>query len=439
MTKTCGRYLNLSDQIFAIADDDKLFPNPGEGLLDLLIGWQNPLPDLEGCWIAIEGNNDRSAHDQHGSRLMMLPQEVFLCIVEFCGNYEDVLRSSFTCREALGRLVPLATSVRNNLAKSLRNNVASAVCPSNTYLDRSWNGKRITFIFSRQPQRDAPFVEHVRSNIVAAARNRGLTTADPSVSESLRLLEDVHLLDREAEEETQELGSPLPPGVFRQTAIERVRPRNRYMAWHTTLSLITQKIGEPPATSRHYWNAARSNAQTQYHEFLHPFFFCPPPPEVKDHYLDRELNEMESRRSAEEERDRLGKNGDLTGSRLRRQVNRFRQRPYRIVNLDTLEHMDSSIVKSHFPNVETWYMDTPTFVLWVHVCYNPDNWITEYGGRTETEEFGKGRWAGHRLRYQVVGVEREYDRLCTTDITLEMIGLAVAVQQSLDSYQLLYL
>lgn len=425
-----GQYLNLTDQVFAVVDDHKLFHNPGRGLLDLLIGWENPLPDLEGCWSAIEGNNDQSPHDQHGSRLMMLPQEVFLCIMEFCGNYEDVLRLSFTCRKALGKLVPLATCVRDNLGR--------AICDSNAHLDRPWNGKRVTFVFPGQSQQDAPFLKHVRSNILAAARKRGLTRVGPSVNESLRLLEDVHLLHREAEKDTQELGSPLPPGVYRPTAIGRVRPRDWYIPEGTTLYLTAQFIGQLPAKVHHdrYSNrpdvkTAKSNCELRHHWY---FYHYHPLSEEMKHYRDLSNKELDLQLAAEEQRDCFRRNGDLTGYRLRSQVNYPRQRPYRIVNLDTLEHMDSSTVLSHFPELRFWYEDRPTFVLWVHVCYSPDDSVLKCGGLAEGEEFGRGRWTGHRLRYEIAESDGKSDHPCTTDITLEMISLAIAVRKALITY-----
>jgi len=317
----------------------------------------------------------------------MLPQEVFLCVIEFCGNYEDVLRLSFTCRKALRKLVPLATAIRNNLGRT--------VCLSNTYADQPWNGKRVAFILSGQSQ-DALFLEHVRSKILAAARKRGLDEKHRSVSGSLRLLEDVHLMRREAEEGKEGLGTSLPPDVFRQTIIETRDLRKWYLPHYTTLYPKTHYIAEPPAVA-------------EYHKLRHN---VDPSSGGTSHYRDRLQDEMQSKRSAEEELGHLRQNGDLTGSRLRRQINCPRQRPYRIVNLDTLEHMDSSTVISHFPNFEPWCEDAPAFVLWVHVCYDPDIWTTGNGRRAE---FMKGRWAGHRLRYETVEFQRECDLLCTHD------------------------
>lgn len=426
MVKTSLRFLNLTDQIFAVVENTTLFGNPGQILLNLLTRSENPLPDLEGCWRAIQGKSDQCAHDQHSSRLLMLPQEVFLCVIEFCGNYEDVLQLSFTCRKALGKLVPLATAIRNNLGRT--------VCLSNTYVDQPWNGKRVAFMLSGQSQ-DAPFLEHVRSKILAAARKRGQDEKHHSVSGSLRLLEDVHLMRREAEEGKEGLGSSLPPDVFRRTIIETKHPRKWYLPHYTTLYPKTHYIAEPPAVAEYHWPITRSDVKTAFHKLRHHV-------DPSCHYRDRLQDEMQLKRSAEEELDHLRQNGDLTGSRLRRQINCPRRRPYRIVNLDTLEHMDSSTVISHFPKFEPWCEDAPTFVLWVHVCYDPKIWTTGYGRRTQKTEFGKGRWAGHRLRYETVEFQRECDLLCTTDISLEMISLAVDVkcaQQVSDPYRWKYL
>jgi hypothetical protein len=423
MMRTTGQLQNLTDQVFAVQDDNELFCNPGMGLLDLLTGWENPLPDLESYWIPIEGKNGQFADDQNGSHLMKLPQEIFLYIVEFCGNYEDVLRLSFTCRKAVGKLGPLATRVRNKLQR--------LVCDSTTYPNRPWNGKRVTWTFSGRSQQDPAFLEHVRSNILVAAKKRGRDEKDSSVSRSLRLLEDVHLMRREAEEGTEGLGSSLPSDVFRRTIVEAVRPR-WYLPYDTTLDHKTHYIGEPPALEEYFWYTRRSDVLTAYHKLQRD---VDPLSGGMSHYVDIVTKDRHLKRCAVEQRDCLRRNRDLTGDGLRRRMRNTRRRPYRIVNLDTLEHMDSTTVQSHFPKVRFWSEDTPTFVLWVHVCYSPDNFLTARGGRTETEEFGKGRWAGHRLRYETAEIEGERDRLCTTDVTLDMISLAVAVQKASQSYR----
>lgn len=99
-------------------------------------------------------------------------------------------------------------------------------------------------------------------------------------------------------------------------------------------------------------------------------------------------------------------------------------RPFRIVNLDTLEHLDPSVIAKHrrpvlSPSSDDYQIDAG-FVLACNVTYHTRVGIVglSYKGLGLAE----GRWAGHRLHYAAIG-ERSWN-FATTDISLEMLALA---------------
>jgi hypothetical protein len=99
-------------------------------------------------------------------------------------------------------------------------------------------------------------------------------------------------------------------------------------------------------------------------------------------------------------------------------------RPFRIINLDTLEHLDPSVIAKHrrpvlSPSSDGYQIDAG-FVLACNVTYHTR--VGSIGLSYDGPGLAEGRWAGHRLRYATIG-GRSSD-FPTTDISLEMLALA---------------
>lgn len=99
-------------------------------------------------------------------------------------------------------------------------------------------------------------------------------------------------------------------------------------------------------------------------------------------------------------------------------------RPFRIVNLDTLEHLDPSVIAEHrrpvlSPSSDDYQIDAG-FVLACNVTYQTR--VGSIGLPYDGPGLAEGRWAGHRLRYATIGGGSS--DFPTTDISLEMLALA---------------
>jgi hypothetical protein len=417
------------------------FHYQSRALLDLIIGWENPLPNLREYLASIErrrGDQD-AEKDQNECRLLQLPSELFEHVLGYLGNFEDTLILSFTCRKAMKMTAPWAMAVRDGLSQ--------AIGPF-SYPNDPWNGKRI--IVSEEGLNRDPLVQHAQTAVVAAAKLRGEDESDPKVIELLRLVEDIRVPDECAEYRTN--SSPEGEVPFRDTSVDAVRALGWGLKEYTSVFPTTRRLWGLPETADYEAFIKREDvilsmtiygygAEDEYWRRKRHSDASP----VPERYAKLLEEKRQLQQRSEEEIKRYVANGDVTGKKMLEFFHRKPEQPaYRIINLDTLEHLDSTQVESAIPTAQLavprgrsglsrrpFENFDAAYVLWAHLVYMPGHNELEYLGYEGPEVLGLGRWAGHRLRYQVLqNYWTEQDEPRTTNITLEMLPLAVATWNS---------
>lgn len=227
------------------------FHYQSRALLDLIIGWENPLPNLREYLASIErrrGDQD-AEKDQNECRLLQLPSELFEHVLGYLGNFEDTLILSFTCRKAMKMTAPWAMAVRDGLSQ--------AIGPF-SYPNEPWNGKRI--IVSEEGLNRDPLVQHAQTAVVAAAKLRGEDESDPKVIELLRLVEDIRVPDECAEYRTN--SSPEGEVLFRDTSVDVVRALGWELKDYTPVFPTTRSIWGLPETADYEAFIKREDVKT---------------------------------------------------------------------------------------------------------------------------------------------------------------------------------
>jgi hypothetical protein len=361
------------------------------------------------CLASIErrrGDQD-AENDQTECRLLHLRPELFDHILGFLGNFEDTLILSFTCRKAMKMTTPGAMAVRDGLSQAIG---------SFSYPNEPWNGKRI--IVSLEDLDRDPLIQHAQTAVLAAAKARGEKESDPNVIALLQLVEDIRVPDDYASYRAN--SSPEGEVVFQDTSADAVRPLGWELKDYTSVFPATRWLGGLPETAQYEAFMKREDVQTSVRiygsdeddEYLRRKR-GPDDSYIPESHVKRLEEKRRLQQQSEEEIKRYVGNGDVTGKKMLEFFHRRPKQPaYRIINLDTLEHLDSTQVEAAIPTAGLaearrrygrLHRQCETFnaawVLWAHLVYMPGYDELQHRGYKVPEVLGMGRWPGHRLRY----------------------------------------
>ncbi|KAG7528992.1 hypothetical protein FFLO_05850 [Filobasidium floriforme] len=427
----------------------------GGRIITLLRGWNNPFPDFAIPLRLIEEARVEAGitledHSQD-SAFLSLPDEIKWEIMSHVNPYyQDFLSMAMTCMPMLRLLAGVTTQVRCNMRKAME-----AKCP----LEREWSGKRIVLLGEYTgPGKDwSYFKQHVRTQIHEAAVRRGCTDLEDDIASAMSSLlkigcpiEDSRWYEGEEqggeesdEEDEKGRDEANPEAAHRITGSQshlyvtcgpRAASRQRELGDLLNMSYldINQRMLVQLPIRMEYNELARKikrrRSDSQIRECREVIRRW-----EEDERLERCKQEMRDCEKALHEcwfkpEEDLPKEDFLDCLRSR---NDFRWvelscafRPFRIINLDTLEHLDPSVIAEHqrpvlSPSSDDYQIDAG-FVLACNVTYHTR--VGSIGLSYDGPGLAEGRWAGHRLRYATIdGRSSDFP---TTDISLEMLALA---------------
>ena len=418
----------------------------GDQIVDVLRPWHNPFPDFAMVLKSIQdsraSNEAVTGADPQYSSFMQLPRELLHEILTHIDLYQDFLNIAATCMSLLQTLAPITTEVRRH--------VQSAMGPE-YYPNRCWNGKRIVIMgqYTSPGAVWLQFKDHVRKSAHDSALRRG-TDLEEDIVKSMSSLSQIGCPNEpdyysDEEDEVDERGHPSHNSEGQADASAQhevltseahlyngcdVKKVQRTSEFYDLIEQTRFDIGKRMLV--------QSPIRVEYRSLADKIQRRDP----KSNYDIRVDDEEFDRREEEDEKLKRLRSEMFETERepvgdSRRWVRRARndynwnrsstaRRPYRIINLDTLEHLDSTVIVRHERAVDDTSrirLSTP-FVLACNVAYSADSSCNlGYKGPGLTE----GRWAGHRLFYETIGSSSSGLSTKTKDISLEMLALAEAV------------
>lgn len=420
----------------------------GTELVELLKQWRNPFPDLADCLDKISSAriaNGVQAQVKQESPLLSLPDELFVMIASYCYQYKDYLSLAETCMLAFERLAPVTAEVRCNMA------TAMGPVPRSC---RSWNGNRVVWLGDNTAGRTwLEFKEHAKKEIHAAATRRGCLELEEDIAREMSSLLDIGCPSEDYEEDEEDSATEAPSDGNPATPTQKMHQLDSYKCESHLYCRAVPEQQECQAKLRELLTGSRFDLEKRmmvqlpvrrrYNKLYKKV--------QKRKSEPRSNGELWSREDEEDEEDdelhRLRKEmiaqervdvGSLVGQARYEKCIRYRienNRPwcrdqrdirYRIVNLDTLEHLDSEVIEKHCPRMVedpgfSFHLDTD-FVLACQIAYS---WDESCNMGYKGSDLPKARWAGHRLVYEGNG-QQPLDKP-TTDVSLEMLDMAVRV------------
>lgn len=373
----------------------------GDHIVDVLRPWHNPFPDFVMVLKSIQDSRASSeavtGADPEYSSFMQLPRELLLEILTHNDQYQDLLNIAATCMPLLQILAPITNEVRCH--------VQSAMGPE-YYPNRCWNGKRIVIMGEYTSPGDdwLHFKDHVRKSAHDSALRRG-TDLEEDIVKSMSTLSQVgcpnerdyysaeadevderghHIHDSEgqADSSTQHEELTSEARMYQRCDIRKVQ---RTSEFHDLIEQTRFDIGKRMLV--------QSPIRVEYRSLADKIQRRDP----KDKWDIRVDDEEFDRREEEDKKLERLRSEMFEAERgpvrhWRRWVLRARnddhwgrlsnaRRPYRIINLDTLEHLDSSVLIRHerAVNDSEIQLSTP-FVLACNVAYSAD-WSCYLGRR----------------------------------------------------------
>jgi hypothetical protein len=420
----------------------------GDHIVDVLRPWHNPFPDFAMVLKSIQdsraSNEAVAGADPEYSSFMQLPRELLHEILTHIDQYQDFLNIAATCMPLLQILAPITNEVRRN--------VQSAMGPE-YYPNRCWNGKRIVIMGEYTSPGDdwLHFKDHVRKSAHESALRRG-TDLEEDIVKSMSTLSQIgcpnepdyysdeedevderghHLHDSEgqADSSTQHEVLTSEAHLYQRCDIKKVQRTSEFydLIEETRFDIGKRMLVQSPIRVEYRSLADKIQRRV-------PKDTCDIPVDAgwakeynrrkeEDKKLERLRSEMfEAERVPMEDWSRWVRSARNDDHWIRSGTAKW---PYRIINLDTLEHLDSSVIIRHerAVNDREIQLSTP-FVLACNVAYSAD-WSCNLGYKGA--ELTEGRWAGHRLFYETIGSSSSGLSTKTKDVSLEMLALAEAV------------